>query len=48
MVGRWAGDRLVVQGDYVASTDTAYIPEDEIESFTNISADVKGMLDYCF
>jgi len=48
MVGRWAGDRLVVQGDYVEGTDTAYIPDCEIESFTNISADVKEMLGTCF
>ncbi len=41
MIGRWAGDRLVVQGDYAEPTDPAFT---ETEGFTNISADVKAML----
>lgn len=48
MVGRWAGDRLVVQGDYAEETDTAYVPEDVRESCKNISADVLHMLRVTF
>ena len=44
MVGRWAGDRLVVQGDYAGAEDAAYLPEDVSEKCTNISSDVKQML----
>lgn len=44
MVGRWAGDRLLVQGDYAEAEDTAYLPEDERETYTNISAEVKELL----
>ena len=44
MVGRWAGDRLLVQGDYAEDKDAAYLPEEQRETYTNISADVKGLL----
>ncbi len=44
LVGRWAGDRLVVQGDYANDDDAAYVPEEVRESCANISADVKEML----
>ena len=42
MVGRWAGDRIVVQGDYAEPTDRAFIAD--TESFADISADVLSML----
>lgn len=44
MIGRWAGDRIVVQGDYVEPTDPAYISEEELESFTDISNQVDRLL----
>ena len=44
MVGRWAGDRIVVQGDYAEPNDTAYLTEKDIESFTEISSKVSDML----
>ena len=44
MVGRWAGDRLVVQGDYAEDKDAAYVTEAVRESCANISAEVKEML----
>lgn len=44
LVGRWAGDRLVVQGDYANDDDAAYVSEEVCESCTNISADVREML----
>lgn len=34
--GRWAGDSLVVQGDYAEENDTAYIDKDD-ESYTSIT-----------
>lgn len=48
MVGRWAGDRLVVQGDYAEAGDAAYVPEDVREACVNISGEVKGMLHAVF
>lgn len=44
MIGRWAGDRIVVQGDYAKPGDPAYIPEEELEAYTDISADVMDLL----
>jgi hypothetical protein len=43
MVGRWAGDRIVVQGDYAESDDPSYI--DDTSDFTDISAGVFDMLE---
>lgn len=45
MVGRWAGDRIVVQGDYAEPNDKAYVPEPDREGFADISAEVKAMLE---
>lgn len=45
MVGRWAGDRIVVQGDYAGPTDPGYISAEEADAFTDISKDVKALLD---
>jgi hypothetical protein len=38
--GRWAGDRIVVQGDYAEKGDAAFISEKDLEDFKNISKDV--------
>ncbi len=43
-IGRWAGDRIVVQGDYAEPTDQGYLQPDDLQSYTDISADVKAML----
>lgn len=48
LIGSWAGDRVVIQGDYAEPSDKGYIPEAEIESYTDISANVKQMLDSVF
>jgi len=45
LVGSWAGDRIVVQGDYAEPTDKGFLTEDEIEEYTDISQKVKEMLD---
>ena len=44
MIGRWAGDRIVVQGDYAKPEDTAYIPKEERDTYTDISVEVMDLL----
>ena len=44
MIGRWAGDRIVVQGGYAEPTDQGFIPQDEADKYTDISADVLDLL----
>jgi hypothetical protein len=46
MIGRWAGDRIVLQGDYAESTDPGYIAN--TEDFTNLSTQVVEMLNAVF
>lgn len=41
LIGRWAGDRIVVQGDYAKTTDQAFT---ETEGFLNIGPQVRAML----
>lgn len=45
MVGRWAGDRILVQGDYAEPTDQGFVPDEQLDQFTDISEGVKAMLD---
>lgn len=42
-IGRWAGDRIVIQGDYADPGDPGFIAD--TDQYTNISAAVKEMLD---
>lgn len=44
LIGRWAGDRIVVQGDYAEEGDQAYITDAERETYTDISAQVLDLL----
>ena len=44
LIGHWAGDRILVQGDYAEQGDKGYVPFDELEAFKNISAQVADML----
>lgn len=48
LIGRWAGDQIVVQGDYSEPHDPAHITDEDLDSFADISADVKDMLDKVF
>ena len=41
-IGRWAGDRIVVQGDYAEAGDQGYIHNPE--QYINISPDIDHML----
>ena len=43
-IGRWAGDRILIQGDYVEKTDQAAVNPDVLEEFTDISDKVLEML----
>jgi hypothetical protein len=42
LIGRWAGDRVVVQGDYAGKGDPAFIADEA--RFSDISAMVLDML----
>lgn len=44
MIGRWAGDRVLIQGDYAEPSDQAYTDPDNLETFKDISKDVADML----
>jgi hypothetical protein len=44
LIGRWAGDRILVQGDYAVEGDPAFVPLQEIEEFSNISFEVAELL----
>ena len=44
LIGRWAGDRILIQGDYANHKDNGYVDEDVLESFTDISNEVSEML----
>ncbi len=44
LIGSWAGDRVLVQGDYAEETDPAYLPKEAREEFTDISQQVKELL----
>lgn len=48
LIGSWAGDRLLVQGDYAEDGDQAFLADSELGEFTNISSKVKDMLDAAF
>ena len=44
LIGSWAGDRVIIQGDYSEDTDNGYIDPKELEGYRDISAFVKEML----
>lgn len=46
LIGRWAGDRVVVQGDYAAPDDQGFVLDDG--SYIDISTNVRAMLDTVF
>lgn len=35
--GRWAGDEIVIQGDYARKTDPSYLKDKDTEHFTDIT-----------
>jgi hypothetical protein len=44
LTGRWAGDRIVVQGDYAEPTDQGFTSPETLDGFTDISAQVFELL----
>ena len=44
LIGRWAGDRVVIQGDYAEPGDPGYTDPDALDGFADISAQVLDML----
>lgn len=44
LIGRWAGDRIVVQGDYAEVTDPGFIDGEKLESYEDISELVRNMI----
>lgn len=44
LIGRWAGDRILVQGDYAKEGDNGYVAPDVLEGFKDISEQVVDML----
>ncbi|MBP9869868.1 MAG: hypothetical protein KBC53_00015 [Nitrosomonas sp.] len=46
LIGSWAGDRIVVQGDYADEKSRAFIPD--TEEYEDISTGVNEMLDKVF
>lgn len=47
MVGRWAGDRILVQGDYANSDDPGFVEEERLGKYLDISAEVSSMMQVC-
>jgi len=45
LIGSWAGDRILVQGDYAEASDRGYEDPDDLDNFENISPQVVEMLD---
>jgi len=45
LIGRWAGDKILIQGDYAEKGDPAYKSPKTLDSFADISAQVLDMLD---
>ena len=44
LIGQWAGDRILVQGDYAEKGDNGYVDPEILKTFKNISAQVADML----
>lgn len=48
LIGHWAGDRILVQGDYANPGDQSYVQEEYLDTFKDISSSVKELLDKVF
>ena len=44
LIGTWAGDRILIQGDYAEKGDKAYRSPKTLDAYTDISAQVLDML----
>ena len=48
LIGYWAGDRIVVQGDYAEPNDPSYLSPRVLDCYTDISEEVREMLKHQF
>lgn len=48
LIGSWAGDRILIQGDYAKVSDKSYVSPKHLATFKNISKDVFEMLNFVF
>jgi hypothetical protein len=44
LIGHWAGDRILIQGDYAEKGDPAYKSPKTLGAYTDISSQVLDML----
>jgi hypothetical protein len=44
LIGHWAGDRILIQGDYAEKGDPAYKSPKTLDAYTDISSQVLDML----
>lgn len=44
LIGSWAGDKILVQGDYAQEGDKSFTSFEELDSFKDISSDVSSLL----
>lgn len=44
LIGRWAGDRILIQGDYAEKGDPAYKNPKTLDAYADISEQVLDML----
>jgi hypothetical protein len=48
LIGHWAGDRILVQGDYAEPTDPGYVDSVALGLFTDISDRVNDLFNHEF
>lgn len=48
LIGTWAGDRIVIQGDYAEAGDPGFLSEQRLKKYTEISAQALEMLHHVF
>ncbi|CAB5224294.1 hypothetical protein UFOVP393_51 [uncultured Caudovirales phage] len=44
LIGTWAGDKILIQGDYAESSDPAYTDPAKLDKFKDISSQVLELL----
>jgi len=44
LIGRWAGDRILIQGDYAEKGDNGYVDPKKLEAFKDISEDLLDLM----
>lgn len=47
LIGSWAGDQVVIQGDYAEDDDPSYLSPEQLEEFDDVSNAVKASYSHC-